>query len=52
MTDGRRIDRTREELARRDAGSPETADPERPERPKIEEQERAVRDEHRRGGAD
>ena len=48
-TDGPGIDRAREQLARRDANAEDAPDP--PD-PKIDEQERAVRDERGREDRD
>ena len=50
MSDTPQVDRAREELARRDARSSATPDPRRPERDRMDQQERAVRDEQERAG--
>jgi hypothetical protein len=52
-TDGPGVDRTREQLARRDANAEEAPAPAAdPPREEIDEQERAVRDERRRADHD
>jgi hypothetical protein len=48
-TDGPRVDRAREQLARRDANAEDAPDRAEPPREEIDEQERAVRDERGRG---
>jgi hypothetical protein len=47
-TDGPGIDRAREQLARRDANAEDAPTPSDAQREKIDEQERAVRDERAR----
>jgi hypothetical protein len=47
-TDGPRIERAREQLARRDANAEDAPEPSAPPREEIDEQARAVRDERSR----
>lgn len=51
-TDGPRVDRAREQLARRDANAQDAPAPSDAPREEIDEQERAVRDEHGRKDRD
>ena len=48
-TDGPGVDRTREQLARRDANAEDAPTPSDPGRAELDEQERAVREERTRG---
>jgi hypothetical protein len=48
----KRVERAREQLIRRDSNAEDAPDRPDPSRAEIEEQERAVRDERRRGDED